>query len=489
LLKFRAGLLKSGAKGPVTNAGVRAGGGRGLPESDLIEMAGNYRKNGDEARFRWALDQLSERGLKKGGFDKEFVKHGPGVTLPRATAEALMAAAGKGGRPLGGDMSGSVNPALMLALSKGALAGTAGGVYGWNQDENASVEERMAKALLYGAGGFVLGAGGGYALGRQLFRPAARAANRAAAGAAGGAPDADEAALRRWQRRLEPVKPEKKGGSVLNVAREKLGNAFAAVDELERAVEKAGGAVTSTHGVRLSQQLQNTRGMTAMAAQEVNDYAQEVVRPLSREEREALSVLTALKRGGQRIAQDEADAARAAGMMAMDPAALSKEDAAWLRAWAENPNRRRIAKGDGGYETLDDVNAALRGLRRKIGDKMFDKLDQVAAGPFQQAADRAVRVLVEAGVVSKEAYAAMKAANDFYAPYKVIHEADYEGNGMGRARLIKRKDSDGDIALGHPRMRRRVRFKIVSPTRVLAQGAAASRRRTRRSLARLRWVA
>jgi hypothetical protein len=135
-------------------------------------------------------------------------------------------------------------------------------------------------------------------------------------------------------------------------------------------------------------------------------------------------VLTAVKRAGQRIAQDEADAARAAGMMAMDPAALSKEDAAWLRAWMENPDRRRIAKGAGEYERLEDVNAALRGLRKEIGDEMFDRLDQVAAGPFQQAADRAVRALVEAGVVSEEAYAAMKAANDFYAPYKIIHEAE-----------------------------------------------------------------
>jgi hypothetical protein len=100
LTRLRNGLLRGPGKN--RNAGGKAGPGAGAETGaaaeagpslhERAEQAARDRAEGREAQFRAFLDTLSERQLKNFGYDGEFVKYAPGVTLPRNTAEALKAA-------------------------------------------------------------------------------------------------------------------------------------------------------------------------------------------------------------------------------------------------------------------------------------------------------------------------------------------------------------------------------------------------------------
>lgn len=96
--------------------------------------------------------------------------------------------------------------------------------------------------------------------------------------------------------------------------------------------------------------------------------------------------------------------------------------------------RRTKTRVDAGVKTGDwtseMADAGLGKMKSEIGDEKFAKLE-ILAGRIQDSADEILNVLVSSGVLSKEGYAAVKARNDFYAPFKLlkhIGDEDIIGN-------------------------------------------------------------
>jgi len=86
-----------------------------------------------------------------------------------------------------------------------------------------------------------------------------------------------------------------------------------------------------------------------------------------------------------------------------------------------DPELRRV-----GTWTIGKANLALEGLKQKVVN--FAGLER-AAQEFQVHTDRALRLQVESGRMSPEVYDAIKASNDFYAPFKVMKYMDPKVSG------------------------------------------------------------
>lgn len=87
----------------------------------------------------------------------------------------------------------------------------------------------------------------------------------------------------------------------------------------------------------------------------------------------------------------------------------------------KKPTRRTTG---GMTETNADI--LLNDLRNKIGADLFDKFTQ-AGDELQQVFDDNLKDLVNAGVLTKDRYDAIKAQNEFYIPFDVV-QRDFRGN-------------------------------------------------------------
>ncbi len=110
-----------------------------------------------------------------------------------------------------------------------------------------------------------------------------------------------------------------------------------------------------------------------------------------------------------------------------------------------------------GTWTPEKVAEALQERRRAVGDEVFQRIEATANGPYQEVMDRALRLQVQSGRMTPSAYDAIKASNDFYAPFKVLKYLEQGGDlaGTGRgvatsAQLTKRIQGikDDDFAVG-----------------------------------------
>lgn len=295
-----------------------------------------------------------------------------------------------------------------------ALGGIAGGVYGSKQGETP--EERAQNMLLYGAAGAAAGAG-------------SRILGKAVVSRLGAKP------VYEIDKHLTPPPgksiAEKISEVPSNVKAATL-TVFAPLDKLERDVAKANAGVVSLmpRDLPLSREFEQVAGATGKAGQEVRDYARNVLDAVGDADRQNFDRIVALKRIEQRLAWNDA-----------------------------NASDRKVV----GDWTHAKVAADLAKLEADIGPKRVGELDKIASTTMQQEADDALRLQVESGRLSPEAYAAIKADNDFYAPFKVLDHL--EGFDTGGGRAIDTRDQLAKVITGI----HNEDFHIENPSVALAQ--------------------
>lgn len=306
----------------------------------------------------------------------------------------------------GFDKRAYIDPVLMRALATGGTS-LGGAAYGLTKGE--TTEERIKNGFVFG----VLGAGGGYAAGRAFTRLMQSRPNVT------GTPELDV-----WYKRLS--KPE--GGVTLSKQLRDLPNRIraaattsaASFDKLPRMIAEANNTPLKEPKLPLSRQFENVAGASGKALVDAQDYNNSVLSKISEGEWQDFNALLAIKRTGQRLQADANLAMEQARIQSIPEAQRTPQE---IETLAMEPDRRRVAG-----ETLQTVDAALKGLEKKLGPKRYAELDQLAAGPVQQEADKALRVMVTSGRMSPEQYAAIKASNDFYAPFRVMQYAeDFDG--------------------------------------------------------------
>lgn len=126
-----------------------------------------------------------------------------------------------------------------------------------------------------------------------------------------------------------------------------------------------------------------------------------------------------LRRSKDRLQQDALDIQRA----------LAGEDVPKL-------NRREV-----GDLTIPQVDSMLEALQAKLGPEKTAKFEQ-AADAYQQYMDDALNLQLESGRMSKETYDAIKAGNQFYAPFRVMK---YVENTTGPEGAGARIDTTADF--------------------------------------------
>ena len=94
-----------------------------------------------------------------------------------------------------------------------------------------------------------------------------------------------------------------------------------------------------------------------------------------------------------------------------------------------NPKVKRVGKW-----SVELAERRIQELKSKIGDKPFKLIEDIALNEYQDVMDDALRLQVTSGRMTQERYDEIKAANDFYAPFKVLQVMDdFEGMpGTGR---------------------------------------------------------
>lgn len=300
---------------------------------------------------------------------------------------------------------GFINPTLLRGLTAGASAMAAGG-YGLTQGETA--EERIKNGLTYA----VLGAGGGYMAGRTMQRLAQQIPQRT-----------NYPALNKWYKRLEKEAGPSVSERVRNLPnkmRQELTTSFAPLDKLPAQIAKANDTPLKAPSLPLSKQFELVNGASGKATVEASDFADSVLNQVRADEWRDFNAMLAIKRTGQRLQSKSNLEAEQARILSTPEGQRTPEEVTLLQ---QDPNRFRVSN-----ETTASVDEALGQLRAKLGDKRFDELDQLAAGPMQQYMDRALRFLVSTGRMSEAQYAGIKTSNDFYAPFRVMQYAeDFDG--------------------------------------------------------------
>lgn len=301
------------------------------------------------------------------------------------------------------DTYGFIDPVLQRALASGG-GGIAAGAYGLTQGDTP--EERIKNGLAYA----VLGAGGGYMAGRAFTRLADQRL-----------PSSSKfPGLAKWAKRLgEPesgITLRDKIRNAPNATRAELTTRMAPLDKLPRQIAEANNLPIKNQALPLSRQFENVAGASGKAQIDVEDFVKNALSKVKSDEWQDFNTMLAVKRTGQRLQSDANLVAEQARINAIPENLRTPEEVAILN---ERPDRRRVAG-----ETLESVDSDLAELRQKLGEKRFNELDQLAAGPFQQEADKALRLLVTSGNISPEMYAAVKESNDFYAPFEVTHRVE-----------------------------------------------------------------
>lgn len=295
-----------------------------------------------------------------------------------------------------------------------ALGGIAGGVYGSKQGDTP--EERAQNMLLYGAAGAGVGA-------------ASRIVGRAALNRMGAK------ATYEIDKHLTPP-PGKSIADKLSEAPTSVKAAtlsvYAPLDKLEDDVRKAASwlYVLPKRELPLSREFEQVAGATGKGGQDVRDYARNVLDAVGEKDRQNFDRLVALKRIEQRLAWNDA-----------------------------NASDRKVV----GDWTHAKVAGDLAKLESDIGAKRVGELDAIASGIMQREADDALRLQVESGRLSQEAYDRIKADNDFYAPFKVLDHL--EGYDTGGGRAVDTRDQLAKVIEGiHS-----TDFHIENPSVALAQ--------------------
>lgn len=214
--------------------------------------------------------------------------------------------------------------------------------------------------------------------------------------------------------RFEPVKKsgpslKERGVQIVEGVRTGLASKFRPIDKLAEDIGKAYG-VTTPNGI--SGIFEQLKGSTGKAEADIYRFDRDVSRLVKGQERD-FNAYMFLRRSLDRLRQDQADITRA----------VAGEDVKAL-------NRRQVA----GY-TIPELEAKLALLESKLGPENLRQFEQAAEG-YQQYMDSALRLQVESGRMSREVYDAIKAGNEFYAPFKVMKYFEEVARPEGTGRKI-----------------------------------------------------
>lgn len=343
------------------------------------------------------------------------------------------------------DEYGFVAPKLAGALGGGG----AGFITGISQD--GTPEERMKR----GAAFAVVGAAGGYMLGRTFSAATVPKVTP------GQYPDLD-----RWYGHLSP--PDKiplaeRIAAVPGRIREALVTKFAPLDRLESEIASANpGMAAFSSTLPLSRKFEQVAGASAKGLLDVHDFERNVLAEIRPEELRDFDVLLAAKRTGQRLQWNQALAIEQARIQGIPKGSRTADEVATL---AKPADLKRV-----GSEDLPSVDRTLQQLEAKLGPTRFAELDQLAAGSFQQELDEVLRLQVAAGRLSPEGYAGIRASNDFYAPFRVLRAAErFDGPGTSGAIDTRKQLAHAIEGIDDPD------FRLESPTKVAAEQIFAGR--------------
>lgn len=240
----------------------------------------------------------------------------------------------------------------------------------------------------------------------------ARLAPPPGSGAPSLTPDLDEVKTA-FEKRPDPPKPtlnERIRGLSHEVERRWI-TEFAPVAHMEEKVRKAAGLPSKPYTENLATWMEGVYGASAMAERDMMEL-ESVVAPIKKNIKE-FDYFLFLRRTQDRLQED--------------------------------PTVRRVAGWD-----LPKVQRALAQLRSEVGNNVVDQYYLIAdhqinngvftVGPYQKVMDDALKLMVSSGRMSQDVYLAIKAKNDFYAPFKVLQyldpASDPESVGGGAGRKI-----------------------------------------------------
>lgn len=109
---------------------------------------------------------------------------------------------------------------------------------------------------------------------------------------------------------------------------------------------------------------------------------------------------------------------------------------------AESRIASKEARQAVGEWTKEDAQTALDLVKKEVGEKKFKQFEETAK-VAQQHMDDSLKELVNSGVMSQEAYDAIKVKNDFYATFKVmkyVDDMDQFPKGTGISLNVSRQD-------------------------------------------------
>ncbi len=344
------------------------------------------------------------------------------------------------------DQYGFISPKLATSLAGGAT----GTVYGASGDvEGDTVEEQLGNRIKRGLAFGVVGIAGGYMAGRTFTSATLPKV------APGQYPD-----IERWYKHLAPPDAEplaQRMASWPNRIREAIITKFAPLDRIEAQIAGANPGMTVIPSpLPLSRKFEQVAGASGKGLQDVRDFERNVVSHIKPAEARDFDVLLAAKRTGQRLQWNQNLAIEQARIQGIPKGTRSPDEIALLE---KSAGLKRV-----GTEDLASVDRTLQQLHAKLGARRFAELDQLAAGAFQQELDEVLRLQVAAGRLSNESYDAIRAGNDFYAPFRVLRSAErFDGAATAGAVDTRKQIASAIEGIDDPN------FHVDSPTRVAAE--------------------
>ncbi len=426
------------------------------PNADLESAANQAIDSLSESKLTALADQL---GINTMGFSGERLRSRIISNAPRE--DILGAIANPVAMPAKTKSQRGAISAGVLAPIAGSGAGAA---YGITQGD--SPEERVRNAALYGALGLGAGALTGQLANKAFAKPIRSYSS----------PE-----LKKVAQMLTPIEEktslfEKLGNAASNF-RYRFNTRFAPIGDAQRTLYKqAGLEFTPNRYYDLERGLERLSGAPVQAEGEV-ELLQQVIDKLPKESVPHLDTYLTLSRIEDRLlktgeennvlmdavgrAQAELDLAKQAN--AANPGVMNSgrvyRAAETLSAANKKLNegfdRKRVADW-----SVNDARKGLSDLEQAVGPAAFAQLKQ-AGQEYQDVMTRSLQIQVDSGRMKQDLMDAIKATNDFYAPFKVLKYFDDEegfvkGGGMSRipssAQLAKKITGidDLDVRIGSP---------------------------------------
>lgn len=190
-----------------------------------------------------------------------------------------------------------------------------------------------------------------------------------------------------------------RGVDVIEAVRTGVSSKFRPVNRLAQDIAKAYGRTESKDIAGIMEQLKGSQGKGEAQIYRFDKDVSDLVKGSEKD----FNAYMFLRRSADRLARDAANPAEA---------------------------RRKV-----GNFTQGDVQRNLAALEQKLGPEKKQQFEQ-AADQYQRYMDDALQLQVESGRMSQEVYDAIKAGNQFYAPFKVMKYLEETSRPEGTTRKI-----------------------------------------------------